>query len=71
MLIVGTSLEVFSAFRFVVRANLQQLPIAIVNFGETRAEREKLRSIVYKSDASCDKLLERVQQRLFNEGFAY
>lgn len=56
---MGTSLEVFSAFRFVNRANARQVPIAIINFGQTRAERQQLPMIRYKSEANCALLLER------------
>lgn len=63
LLVVGTSLEVFSAFRFVHAANAQGKPIAIINFGETRAERAHLPGIEYKSDANCGELLQAVAQR--------
>lgn len=59
LLVVGTSLEVFSAFRFVHRAAIQRnLPIAIINYGATRAERQQLPNIVYKSEAHCGELLQ-------------
>ena len=35
---LGTSLQVFSAYRFVVRAQERRIPIAIVNLGETRGD---------------------------------
>jgi len=38
LLVVGSSLMVFSGFRFARRANFQQKPIAIVNQGRTRAD---------------------------------
>ena len=38
LLVVGSSLMVFSGFRFARRANAQQKPIAIVNRGRTRAD---------------------------------
>lgn len=38
LLVVGTSLMVFSGFRFVRRANALGKPIAIVNHGHTRAD---------------------------------
>jgi NAD-dependent SIR2 family protein deacetylase len=60
VLVVGTSLEVFSAYRFVEYANKRSIPIAIVNYGETRAERSKLSSIVYKSDSNCAVLMKQV-----------
>src|SRR5205823_729729 len=38
LLVCGTSLAVFSGFRFACRAAERGLPIAIVNLGETRAD---------------------------------
>lgn len=38
------------------------LPIAIVNHGETRAERSKLANVVFKSDANCGALLGQVAE---------
>ena len=59
LLIVGTSLEVFSAFRFVKRANERGVPLFIVNKGETRAERTGLDTVRFKSEADCTDLLAR------------
>lgn len=42
VLVVGSSLAVYSAFRHVRAAHKQGLPIAILNVGETRAEIEGL-----------------------------
>jgi NAD+-dependent protein deacetylase sirtuin 4 len=38
LLVVGSSLTVYSGFRFVRRANERGLPIAVVNLGPTRAD---------------------------------
>ena len=38
LLVVGTSLAVFSGFRFVRRAHERGIPVAMVNLGETRAD---------------------------------
>jgi NAD+-dependent protein deacetylase sirtuin 4 len=57
LLVIGSSLEVYSAYRFVDRANKRHVPIAIINFGETRAERQQLENIVFKSEANCAILL--------------
>jgi NAD-dependent SIR2 family protein deacetylase len=57
LLVVGTSLEVFSAFRFVKRAAERGVPIAIINKGETRAERSNMETIRFKSEADCTDLL--------------
>eukprot|EP01034_Spumella_vulgaris_P023524 gene23524-29748_t len=64
MLIIGTSLEVFSAYRFVLKADKLGIPIAIVNHGETRAERSELKSVKFKSDANCGLLLKEVAERV-------
>ena len=64
LLVVGTSLEVFSAYRFVRRAHQNHAKIAIVNYGETRAERDKLATIVFKSDANCAELLHEVANQV-------
>lgn len=67
VLVVGTSLEVYSAYRFVDRANKRHVPIAILNFGETRAERQKLDMIHFKSEANCATLLKETVDRMLNE----
>ena len=66
LLVVGTSLEVFSAYRFVHRANVHGVKTAIVNFGPTRAEREKLECISFKSESNCAELLHSVANRLIS-----
>ncbi|KAM4053695.1 NAD-dependent protein lipoamidase sirtuin-4, mitochondrial isoform 1-T2 [Anomaloglossus baeobatrachus] len=38
MLIVGSSLEVYSGYRFAINAKEKNIPIAILNIGETRAD---------------------------------
>lgn len=38
LLVVGSSLSVYSGYRFVLRARDRGIPIAIVNLGETRAD---------------------------------
>ena len=38
LLVVGSSLTVYSGFRFVRRAQEQALPVAVVNIGPTRAD---------------------------------
>lgn len=50
---VGTSLQVFSAYRFVVRAKELGVPIAIVNSGETRGDKDAQVHI----DAPAEELL--------------
>ena len=53
MLVVGSSLSVWSGFRFVRRAADRSLPIAIVNIGPTRAD--DLAEL--KIEASCGEVL--------------
>ena len=38
VLALGSSLQVYSAYRFILAANEQRLPLAIVNIGATRAD---------------------------------
>jgi NAD-dependent SIR2 family protein deacetylase len=38
LLVVGTSLQVFSGYRFVKRAAQRGQPIAVINLGETRGD---------------------------------
>ena len=71
LLVVGTTLEVYSAYRFVNRvttlsaaSSSSPIPIAIVNMGETRAERMLVPGIVYKSEANCASLLQAAVERL-------
>lgn len=40
LLVVGSSLTVFSGYRFVLRAKERGMPIAVVNLGPTRADAE-------------------------------
>lgn len=39
MLVVGSSLQVFSAYRFILRATELKLPICILTLGETRGDK--------------------------------
>ena len=64
MLVVGTSLEVHSAYRFVDRASKSGKQIAIVNMGTTRAERLQLPGIVFKSESNCALLLRQVTEHM-------
>jgi len=56
LLVVGSSLMVFSGFRFARRASEQKKPIAIVNQGRTRAD--ELATL--KIDADCGHILSEV-----------
>ena len=57
VLVVGTSLEVFSVYRFVDRAASLNIPMVIVNQGETRAERKKLNNLIAKIDEDCGEMM--------------
>lgn len=60
LLVVGSSLMVFSGYRFVRRANERGIPVAVVNLGRTRADAE----IDVKVAASCDSVLAALQRHL-------
>ncbi len=40
LLVIGSSLTVFSGYRFVLRAKERELPVAVMNLGPTRADAE-------------------------------
>lgn len=60
VLVVGSSLTVFSGFRFVRAAATLGLPIIAVNLGRTRADA----LLTYKITEPCDRTLTRLTQRL-------
>lgn len=57
VLVVGSSLEVYSAYRLVRSAIRANIPVAVVNMGITRPEREGMQGIVLKVDDSCSHIL--------------
>jgi len=57
ILIVGTSLEVFSIWRFISASASNNIPLAIVNQGPTRADRSALSNIKFRSELDCSVLL--------------
>ena len=59
LLVAGTSLEVFSAFRLVSTAAAAGVPIIMINQGPTRADRVKLNFAV-RVDAPVDDVMEAV-----------
>lgn len=65
LLVVGTSLAVHSAFRHVRAAAEQEIPICILNVGETRAEIEGLK--VTKIEAPAGPTLARALERIRND----
>ena len=64
VLVIGSSLEVYSAYRLVRSAIREGIPVAIVNMGITRPEREGMDGIVFKSDMNCCTILGDVVERL-------
>lgn len=56
---IGTSMEVFSAYRFVIRAADKGVPVAILNTGPTRADK----NAALKVDASVERVLPYVALR--------
>ena len=60
LLVVGSSLTVFSGYRFVKKAPLRQLPVAILNLGPTRGD--PLAEL--RLDASASQVLPRLVQKL-------
>ena len=60
LLVVGSSLAVFSGYRFVRRANDRGMPIAIVNLGESRAD--ALAKV--RIDADCTDVLPELARAL-------
>lgn len=55
MLIVGSSLMVYSGFRFVREARKQAIPVAAINLGITRADQ----MLDFKVEADCAEVLSR------------
>jgi NAD-dependent SIR2 family protein deacetylase len=60
LLVVGSSLTVYSGFRFVRRAHEQSLPVAVVNLGPTRADE----LVAVKVDAPAAALLPALAREL-------
>lgn len=60
LLVVGSSLMVFSGYRFVRHARRTGMPVAIVNVGRTRADEET----DLKIDADCGRVLQELTESL-------
>jgi NAD-dependent SIR2 family protein deacetylase len=60
LLVVGSSLMVYSGYRFVRRARERGLPVALVNLGVTRADTQ----VTLKIEANCGQILEQIVARL-------
>ena len=60
MLVIGSSLMVFSGYRFCRRAHSKNMPIYAINRGNTRADDE----LSLKIDFDCGEALEALLDRL-------
>jgi NAD-dependent SIR2 family protein deacetylase len=60
LLVAGSSLMVYSGYRFVRAACERGLPVAVVNLGTTRADAQ----VSLKVEASCGEALERLAETL-------
>jgi NAD-dependent SIR2 family protein deacetylase len=60
LLVVGSSLMVYSGYRFVRSARERAVPVAIINLGRTRADAE----VQIRIDAACEAVLERLELEL-------
>lgn len=57
LLVIGSSLQVFSGYRFILEAKERNIPIAIVNIGPTRADHLATIKICRRSGAILEKLV--------------
>ncbi|XP_059144706.1 NAD-dependent protein lipoamidase sirtuin-4, mitochondrial-like [Physella acuta] len=57
VLVIGSSLEVYSGFRFVNRAKEHGMPIAVINIGPTRADKLG----ILKVSAKCSDVLQKLK----------
>lgn len=69
ILVVGSSLAVHSAFRYIRTASREGIPVAILNVGETRAETEGLDHI-FKIEAPASATLDLCVQKLIEDDTA-
>lgn len=56
VLVLGSSLTVFSGYRIVLQAKELGLPVAIVNIGETRADK----IVDIKVNAKCSEIMKSI-----------
>ena len=59
LLVIGSSLQVYSAYRIILKARSLQMPIAIVNIGETRADG----SVDLKLAGKCSEVFEWIAKK--------
>jgi NAD-dependent SIR2 family protein deacetylase len=64
LLVVGSSLMVYSGYRFVRYALERGLPVALVNLGATRADTQ----VALKIEADCGQVLEHIAAKLATGG---
>ncbi len=64
LLVAGSSLMVYSGYRFVRAACERGLPVAVLNLGSTRADAQ----VSLKVEASCGEVLERLAETLARNG---
>jgi NAD-dependent SIR2 family protein deacetylase len=64
LLVAGSSLMVYSGYRFVRAACERGLPVAVVNLGTTRADAQ----VSLKVEACCGEVLERLAETLARNG---
>ena len=63
LLVVGSSLEVFSVYQYIHQLQKRGVPVAIINKGPTRAEREG-QPVLFKSEEDCSVLLDALANEL-------
>ncbi len=66
VLVAGSSLMVFSGYRFAKAAAEKGVPLALLNLGQTRADDEA----TLKIEGRCGEVLPRVVERLRRSGCA-
>jgi NAD-dependent SIR2 family protein deacetylase len=64
LVVVGSSLMVYSGYRFVRHALERGLPVALVNLGATRADSQ----VALKIEADCGQVLEQIAAKLATGG---
>jgi len=64
LLVIGSSLMVYSGYRFVRAACERGLPVALINRGKTRADAQ----VSVKIEAACGDVLERLAARMIGFG---
>jgi len=62
LLVVGSSLTVFSGYRFVLRAKQQGKPVAVVNLGPTRADADATLKLEAKAGELLPSLVEQLSR---------